>query len=347
MHSQGTVLQERKPITGFKFSTESFRKQDQFDAWCEFTSSMCDLEAIAPPKKGFIASAESYHLGSLLLTSFQLSPMKFDYTKDIIRRSNFDHWCLSVVTKGTVAAGSADRGFNAAAGGTVLHSYATPFSGRMEVTNYSGLFFSRDEFWDVANELDSAAHQQVGGPMSHIVGDFLASLQSRAHELTMQEAVAVNEAFGHLLRAMVHQTPTSFEAARVPIAAAQFDRARRFINQNLKSPGLSPHAICASLGVSRRQLYYLFEQHGGVMTFIRNRRLSACYDLLTKPTDRKLISTIAYEYGFINLSSFYRQFHARYGFNPGEARSAWSSGLTFATRGDNTFVDWLLRTVEN
>lgn len=343
MNSHDTLLHGRKPVTGLKFSTEAFGKRDQFDAWCEFTASMCDLEAVTPPKEGFVASAESYHLGSLQLTSFQLSPMKFKYTNDIIRKSSFDHWCISVVTKGTVAAESTDKGFHAAAGGTVLHSYATPFSGMMDVTNYSGLFFSRDDFWDVADALDRAAHQQVQGPMSHIVGDFIASLDNRADKLTVAEASAVNEAFGHLLRAMVHQTPTSLEAAKAPIAAAQFDRARRYINANLISPNLSPDTICASLGVSRRQLYYLFEQHGGVATFIRNRRLAACYSELTKPNHGKLIGSIAYEYGFTNLSSFHRQFFARYGFSPSEARSAGSSREKTSVAGGGTFVDWLLR----
>ncbi|MCD2184652.1 helix-turn-helix domain-containing protein [Rhizobium sp. GN54] len=329
-----------------KFNTESFERHEQFDAWCDFTSSMCELEAIESPKSGFIASAESYHLGSLQLTSFKLSPMRFKYTNDIIRKASFDHWCISIVTKGTAAAADDDRGFRATAGDTVLHSYARPFEGRVDVTNYSGLFFSRDEFWDVADELDNTAHQQVHGPMSHILGDFLASLEHRAAKLTVSDGKAVNEAFGHLLRAMVRQTPASMEAARAPIAAAQFERARRYINSNLKSPSLTPDLVCRDVGVSRRQLYYLFEQQGGVATYIRNRRLAACYSALVKASERRLIGQIAYEYGFTNLSSFCRQFSARYGFAPSEARAAWLAGGSAPTQEVGTFVDWLLLTGE-
>jgi AraC-like DNA-binding protein len=340
------TLQTRTVVPSLKFTTGDFAPHQQFDAWCEFTASMCDLERTETAKAGFAASAHSYQLGSLQLTSFELSPMRFKYTRDIIRKAKFDHWCLSVVTKGTVAAASTDKSFHTAAGGTVLHSYATPFEGKMDVTNYSGLFFSRDEFWDVADELDRSAHQQVTGPMSYILGDFLASLEHRAEELTVLEASAVNEAFGHLLRAMVRQTPATLDAARAPISAAQFDRARRFINSNLKLPNLTPELICLSVGVSRRQLYYLFEQHGGVATFIRNRRLAACYSALIKSSERKLISQIAYEYGFTNLSSFYRQFNARYGFAPSEARSAWLEGKGAAVSSRGSFADWLLRSDE-
>jgi AraC-like DNA-binding protein len=100
------------------------------------------------------------------------------------------------------------------------------------------------------------------------------------------------------------------------------------------------------MGISRRQLYYIFEQHGGVMKFIGQRRLAACYGALVTLTEKRMISSIAYEYGFTNLSSFYRQFQARYGFSPGEARSAWLNGHTPRRTTGGSFADWLSRTDE-
>lgn len=178
--------------------------------------------------------------------------------------------------------------------------------------------------------------------MAQIVRDFMLSMIARANSLTMADASALNDAFGNLIRALVTNNPTAIEAAKAPIAAAQFDRARRYINANLKMPGLTPDAVCANVGVSRRQLFYLFEQQGGVATYIRNRRLAACYSALSKAEDGRQISTVAYEHGFTNVSSFYRQFAARYGFGPGEARAAARTGQ-FPSRKETTFVDWLQR----
>ncbi|MBR0556585.1 helix-turn-helix domain-containing protein [Ciceribacter sp. L1K23] len=344
MSLHDSLAGDRTRIPNFRFSTESIRQEDQFDAWCEFTSSMCDLEAITPPSQGFRASADSYRLGSLQLTSFELSPMNFRYTHDIVRRSGFDHWCISVVTQGPVGYESRDSEFKVPAGQLILHSYASPFSGVMDKTNYSGVFFTRDDFWDIADQLDRAAHQLVQGPMSQILRDFLVSIANRANHLTVGEASAVGDAFGQLMRAMIAGTPATLESAQAPIAAVQFDRARRHINANLRSPDLSADQICATIGVSRRQLYYLFAEQGGVATYIRNRRLAACYAALSKTSDGRLVSSIAYEYGFTNLSSFYRQFHARYGFSPTEARAAARSGAAPASADTGTFVDWLLRT---
>lgn len=337
----GPVGNESRLVPSLKFTTETVRKEEQFDAWAA-SNSMAELKAIAPPSEGFKASSASYHLGRLQLTSFELAPMNLDYTRNAQRRVGLDHWCLSTVTKGPVGYENSDNEIAVAPGHLLLHSYADPFSGVMENTHYSSLFFARDDFWDIAEHLDRGAHQLVQGPMAQIVRDFMLSMIARADGLTMADAPALNDAFGNLIRALVINNPTALEAAKAPIAAAQFDRARRFINANLKTPGLTPDAVCANIGVSRRQLFYLFEQHGGVATYIRNRRLAACYAALAKAEDGKQVSSVAYDYGFTNVSSFYRQFAARYGFGPGEARAAARSGH-FPTVTDITFVDWLQR----
>jgi len=343
MTVKDTRLPEKMPVQRHEFSTGTFEERDQLGAWAEFADAMCELDPDAPPQTGFQASVVSHELGPLLMTSFQLPDMNYKYTEEMLRKTRFDHWCISVIKAGSVALESPNNAFKVSAGETVLHSYSTPFTGRMEGTHYSGLYFSRDDFWDLADVLDNSANQQLRGPMSQIIGDFIISLENSADKLTIAEAAAVNGAFGSLVRAMVLQTPSTLEAAKGPITAAQFDQARRYIRRNLKSPALTPESICASLRVSRRQLSYLFEPQGGVATYIRNRRLAACYDALTRTAEKRLISSIAYEYGFSNLSSFTRQFQAHYGFPPSEARSAWLSGHSTTTTPGNTFMDWLSR----
>ncbi|WP_158285691.1 helix-turn-helix domain-containing protein [Pseudohoeflea suaedae] len=341
----GSVENELRLVPSLKFSTDTIRKEEQFDAWAAF-NSMAELKPIGSRTDGFKASSSSHQLGRLQLTSFQLAPMHLDYTPAAQRRLGMDHWCMSVVTKGPVGYESNSSQVAVSPGRLLLHSYADPFSGVMDNTQYSSLFFARDDFWDVAEHLERGAHQLAQGPMAQILRDFMLSAISRADGLTQMDAAALNDAFGSLVRALVTNNPTEIEAAKAPIAAAQFDRARRFINANLKMPGLTPDAVCASIGVSRRQLFYLFERQGGVATYIRNRRLAACYSALVNAENGKQISTVAYEYGFTTISSFYRQFTARYGFGPGEARAAARSGEFPSHKRETTFVDWLNRLVE-
>ena len=140
----------------------------------------------------------------------------------------------------------------------------------------------------------------------------------------------------------MHQTPSALDAAKVPIVAAQYDQARRFINANIGSPKLNPDMICGKLGMSRRQLYYLFEKQGGVASYIRNRRLAACYNTLTRSSGKMLVSSVAYDYGFTNTSSFCRQFQSRYGFSPKEARDARNNNQAPIAAHEASLVDWLM-----
>jgi AraC-like DNA-binding protein len=343
MNSRTSVARERTAIPSLKFSTGSFRPHEQFDAWCEFSKGMADLVPAESPSTGFLASSEVYQLGSTFLTNYSLPALKVDYGRQAIRRSRLDHWCFGVMTQGRLSVDSGTKGFGAETGDIALYSYAMPFSGKMDVAEYSSLFFSRDEFWDIADELDRASQLLVMGPMSHIVADFLLSVKNRAQSLTVADAAAVNAAFGALVRAMVRQTPATLEAARTSIAAIQFDRVRRFIADNLKSPDLTPDMICARLGLSRRKLYYLFQAHGGVAGFIRNRRLAACYGVLATSDERKLVGLVAQEYGFANTSAFSRQFQERYGFSPREARAGHIDDPNARRPASDSFVDWLLR----
>lgn len=326
-----------------KFSTRSFRAEEQFSAWNEFTTRMCELRPQAPAEEGFRATGISYQFGSLQLTTFSIDPVRCDYTADNIRKLHIDHWCLGMRKRGRINYQARFDDVSLRRGDLLLYSYAAPFSAMLDGATYSNVFISRDEFWDIADKIDGAVHSPVKGALSQIVVDFITMVEERADEFTLDDAPAIQQTLSDLLRAMFKATPDAMEAAREPIAAVQLNRARRFIHDNLTSPDLSPDVICANIGVSRRQLFYLFERHGGVTAYIRGRRLAACLKALRETDEKKRISSVAFQHGFTSLSSFNRQFSARYGFAPSDARSAGqSSEIDRLLKQDHGFANWLL-----
>ena len=336
---------DRKPIPSLQFSTESIEAKEQFEVWRDLMAPMADVELPAAAGIGFRASAQAYDLGAFHLFSFDTDPAAFIRTDEHVRKSGIDHWCLSIVNKGDLEIVPGSRQ-SATTGDMLLQTYAAPFSGVVGGDGLSCVFLSRDDFSDDADELDGMAGENLAGPMSPILRGFIVSLENQANRLSAAEIPAVSEAFSHLLKATVRPNADTLEAARSPIAATQFALARRLIDGNLKSPDLTPDMICFRMGVSRRQLYYIFQPHGGVMKFITQRRLAACHNALVAQAGKKRVSSVAYEYGFTHLSSFYRQFQARYGFRPGEARSAWLHGHMLRKTTGDTFADWLARTDE-
>jgi AraC-like DNA-binding protein len=334
-------------VRGARLSTEHVRPQDQLAAWQEITASVFDVDPVGDPSSGFRGSIEIYDLGALQVAAVDMDPIACRHTNKHLRQSGIDHWSLTVVKEGRFHFEVEDRHLDASTGSLLMGSLVNPFAGVLEKTKFTSVLINRDGFWDIADELDRESHRFVSGPMATILRDFLGSVENHLPTMTRPETTALNEAFRSLLEAAVLNTADARKAAQEPIAAARFEQARRFISQNLNAPDLNADSLCKQLGMSRRQLYYLFSRYGGVAKYIQNRRLAACYHRLSTMTESSAISTIAYEYGFTNLSSFYRQFHARYGFRPSEARSARLCGHKPAAAEVRTFAEWMSLVAEN
>ena len=80
--------------------------------------------------------------------------------------------------------------------------------------------------------------------------------------------------------------------------------------------------MAARHGVTPRYVRMLFESEGTSFTeFIREERLKRARHMLLSPRfEHRLISDIAYEVGFNDLSYFNRRFRRRFGASPGEVR---------------------------
>ncbi|WP_413205830.1 helix-turn-helix domain-containing protein [Rhodospirillum sp. A1_3_36] len=323
-----------------RFSTRAFEAPEQFDAWSQFVANLSDIKRTPDMDKGFDAAMQVVDTGVLNLMVFHTPTLEF------LHHATFDPDCLflTIPRRGSIRYTSADGEFQGRIGEPHLKSLAKPF--RTEMTNVAAtaLFFSREKVPNIAHQLDSAYQSAISDPMACILAEFITTVERQADRLTLAEANTVNDAFVTLLGATFRGTTEAFGDAAAPIAAAQYSMVRRFIDKNLTSPRLTPNGICASLKISRRHLYYLFERNGGVMKYITQQRLEKCHAALVKGTGKDLISTIAYQHGFTNLSSFYRQFQNRYGYAPGDVRVASLNGLTPRNHVVSTFQDWFTRT---
>jgi AraC-like DNA-binding protein len=91
---------------------------------------------------------------------------------------------------------------------------------------------------------------------------------------------------------------TAPSAERVAVAGPQIDagrkeRVRRVIRKHLRTPTFRPSILCRLVGMSRSNLYRLFEDTGGVARYIQRERLLEAHAVLTDPASTQSISSIA------------------------------------------------------
>jgi AraC-like DNA-binding protein len=93
-----------------------------------------------------------------------------------------------------------------------------------------------------------------------------------------------------------------------------------YLNHRLKEPNLSAQLVAHAFGISERHVYRLFAERGATFgTYLRDRRLAGtANELMSK--QNMLVSDIAYDWGFNDLSTFIRAFKKKFGYTPTELR---------------------------
>jgi AraC-like DNA-binding protein len=111
------------------------------------------------------------------------------------------------------------------------------------------------------------------------------------------------------------------------IATSLLERAKQIIDGQLRSPTLRPATLCRQLGISRSQLYRVFEKRGGVVHYIRQQRLIRIFDTLCNRDDCRSIADIAADFYFEDASSFARAFRQEFGCSATDVRVSAAAGL--------------------
>ncbi|WP_417676810.1 helix-turn-helix domain-containing protein [Roseibium sp.] len=326
-----------------RFTTTFHEPDQQFAFWRELVSPILKVtpEGKSTPEAGFHARGRAYDLGCLHLVSLRMDPLAFRHTQEHIEGTGIDHWCLTVMKTGTLACDANASGPEITAGSLGVLSFAAPFSGHASATDTLNLFLNRDDFHEFADGLDAIAQRPMSGPMMSLLVEFLLNAETYLPSMKASEVSMFLESLTLLLRAAVNPTANTIAAADLPMSAGRFDLVRKHVQDNLSHPDLGVTSICKALNLSRRQLYYLFEPHGGVAGFIKQRRLTAACRALSNSNDHRLISTIAYTYGYTNQALFSRHFQAEFGFGPREARAAKLCGYLPRTSAPQSLAEWL------
>nr|WP_070960972.1 helix-turn-helix domain-containing protein [Hyphomonas sp. Mor2] len=108
------------------------------------------------------------------------------------------------------------------------------------------------------------------------------------------------------------------EDVRRSLRQTIFEQICAYIEENLSVPDLTTGVLLQRFGVSRASLYRMFESHGGVRTYIMQRRVArAVLELEQDSASSGRIRRAAERWGFSSQPNFNRKIRSQYGTNPG------------------------------
>jgi AraC-like DNA-binding protein len=152
----------------------------------------------------------------------------------------------------------------------------------------------------------------------------LTFIANNMMSLSREELTALFEACAALLPVAVgHTNDARNEKIDIPKANYILREILSFVHRHISDISLSPQTAADAFDISIRYVHKLFAANGTTFnSYVNSKRLDlVSIDLLSPTCRNQPISTLAYRWGFNDLSTFNRLFKARFGSTPSQFRS--------------------------
>ncbi|NIX75886.1 helix-turn-helix domain-containing protein [Microvirga terricola] len=310
------------------FDTSSLKIEDQFSYWREF---VCDtflgLKAERSERAPFEARMECHAIGNVSVALARFAAQRMYRGAPEIAQTTEDAYCLHLIRKGVTHVSSHE--VTAHAGDLVLLDTSIPFNAVIRTPSLETTIIHLPKRLIEARLSPSTdVHTRLRGDegAGALLAGYVKSLGQAIGTLPLEMSNKAGEIFCDLLAATIAPAGKASEAIRGGIRAARLAAAKQYISRHLTNPFLDAAKIARNLGVSERYVHKLFEPTGRSLgESLVIARLDACRHALRMPTENyRTIADIAYEFGFNDLSGFYRRYRARWGETPGDTRSGFT-----------------------
>lgn len=289
-----------------------------FEEWCGRINQACGCFAAKPLGVGFQGAVRTHRNGALNLSIVDAAQAQLYRGEHEVMRGGTDIYYAGFQLQGSARMQQAGRIVTLMPGDIILIDSTRPSS-----------FIYGDHSRQLSLVLPRHCVEQGLGPADalgglHISADSpLAVLaarlvleSSRQESMDEKESEAALGALVNLLRPVIRSSELDTD-----VHERMYQKAIRYIEQNIRSETLCPESLAGEVGVSVRGLYRIFAGKGmGVGAYIRSRRLDLCAESIRSAGNGQKISSHAYAWGFSDVSHFINAFKGRFGITPGEYR---------------------------
>ena len=338
---------DRVPTSVFRIDRDSER--ERLELWRESIGLLFEtkVDAHTVQQRGFYAEISSAMLGYCLIGRARMIEQQWSRSAAQIVRSGLDHFLIQYYESGGGEWETRGKAGRVRPGDLLIRDLT------QESTSNSGDFANvslvvpRAELEGLLHAPD-AQHMRVISsrePLAAMLRDHMVSLERTAQSLTLPQALQVAPTTTNLVAACLNGTLGEDPRQHLAVVSAQGASVRKFIEEHLSEPKLSIDWLMARLQMSRTRLFDLFEPHGGVENYIRERRLRRALFELQRRSARELpILDLALQSGYASDTAFTRAFGRRFGISPREARAGHAPSIWRVSDQDGLdrrYEDWL------
>jgi len=313
------------------FTTQNLKPSDQLESWQEWFFPAFDITPLEPGYP-FEAQNSLWKLGDLIVSRVSAPSAHVKRTRANLKKAAGDHWVLTYCRQGDTTVRTPKGEFTAPGGVPFIWLFGDEFESKRTRVDRIQVLLPRERFNNLAHVLDAARGSAFQTPLGALLGDYILALERQLPSLTEDDASTLATTSCQMLVACIAPSADRLRLAEQGISIGLFERAKQIIEGQLQSWKLQPATLCRQLGVSRSQLYRLFERKGGVTHYIQRQRLIRIFDALCDPDDRRPISAVASNFCFEDSSSFGRAFRREFGCSARDVRVSATAGLPLPMR---------------
>ena len=315
-----TTKKQVEPIPIVRILANSIPQEHHFDAWQESTRALFNSEPLER-NWHFKGNSTCYFVDQLMFTHMYFSKTRFSSRKRDVSTGEGDCIILQYNYSGRQK-GILDNGDNLELGPDriCLMDFAHGYNAVSDETKTLGVAIPRH----LLQASDRIYRKQplISWPIDSVQGKLISSALALIWRdlptTQQQDAKIIANGFVGLLNGLLaseddlshhhHVENTTFEAMKT------------YLTSHLLQTDLGTEQLCKYFHCSRATVYRLFSDVGGVQTFIRQQRLTHCFQelLLTSQAHSGVIRQIAERWGFYDAAHFTRLFKQYTGTRPSD-----------------------------
>jgi AraC-like DNA-binding protein len=315
------------PASLFRFSTDDYAAPERIDAWREvFGRTVVKVNIEPLQREGFHAEAAAYMSPGLGVLFATTSPVRQGNSHELISSSDLSFMSFGIGPDCRWSVSQLGRSPAVRPGDGVLLSNgelgSITFGDRCAYTTFC---VPAAVMEPLVADLDGALVRPVPADNGalRLLSGYLALVRDTKilNDVRAQSAIATH--VHDLLALALGATRDATELANGRGLRAA--RLRAIKSDLLRNPSrtFSVDQIAAAHHISPRYVQKLFEEEGTTFTeFVLNARLALAHRLLSDPASGGLVSSVALEVGFNDVSYFNRRFRKRYGCTPSDIRAS-------------------------
>lgn len=308
----------------YRFSTDDFPVHQRFEAWQEiFGRKVVGVDTTPLSDAPFRVDLTVRALPGLTIIAEEHSPLRMARTSALL--ADGDDGVVLGINATRCVSQQFGRETTLEPGDGVLLSNADVGTHDIPATSRMlGLSLSRSRLLPHLRNADNGLMRRIPRDTAalRLLKRYLDLLGQEALSTPELQHVAVSHVYDLAAVALGPTRDAAEAAAGRGLAAARLKAIKADILKNIGSSTLSLTALAKRHGVTPRYIRALLEREGTSFSdYVREQRLARAFRLLTSADhSHALISAIAYEAGFGDVSNFNRAFRRLYGASPSQLR---------------------------